>query len=55
VYPNASGEVIVADQQLSQSSMEIPTKKSVQSKVQPTNDVSMKTIELQEGDSTQNT
>jgi len=46
--PDTAGEVLTAAQ-LSQSGMEIPTKKSGQ--IQLANNVSTKTIQLQEGDS----
>jgi hypothetical protein len=52
---DASTEVFAAAQQLSQSEMVIPTKKSSQSMVKPTSDVSMKSIQLQEGDPSQTT
>jgi hypothetical protein len=47
---DASTEVLAAAQQLSQSKMMIPTKKSSQSSVKPTSEVGMKAIQLQEGD-----
>jgi len=46
-------EVLATYKQLSRSEMEIPTKKSSQSKVKPTNDVGVKTFELGEGKSLQ--
>jgi hypothetical protein len=49
--PDASGEVLVAAQQLSQTGLEIPSKKANKSSIQSTDDVALKTIQLQEGDS----
>jgi hypothetical protein len=49
--PDASGEVLAAAQQLSQAGLKIPTRKASQSSVQSTGDVALKTIQLQEGDS----
>jgi hypothetical protein len=49
--PDASGEVLAAAQQLSQSRLEIPLRKASKSSIQSTNDVALKTIQLQEGDS----
>jgi hypothetical protein len=49
--PDASGEVLVAAQQLSQFGLEIPSKKASKSSIQSTDDVALKTIQLQEGDS----
>jgi hypothetical protein len=49
--PDASGEVLVAAQQLSQAGLEIPTRKASKSSIQSTGDVTLKTIQLQEGDS----
>jgi hypothetical protein len=49
--PDASGEVLTAAQQLSQSELEIPSKKASKSSIQLTDDVALKTIQLQEGDS----
>jgi hypothetical protein len=49
--PDASGEVLVAAQQLSQSGLEIPSRKASKSSIQSTDDVSLKTIQLQGGDS----
>ena len=46
---DASTEVRMAAQQLSKSKMDIPTRMSGQSKVQPIDDVSTKAIELSEG------
>jgi hypothetical protein len=48
---DASGEVLVAAQQVSQSGLEIPSRKASKSSIQSTNDVALKTIQLQEGDS----
>jgi hypothetical protein len=41
----------MAAQQLSQSGLEIPSRKARKSSIQSTNDVALKTILLQEGDS----
>jgi hypothetical protein len=49
--PDASGEVLAAAQQLSQIVLEIPTRKASKSSIQSTGDVALKTIQLQEGDS----
>jgi ribonuclease HI len=49
--PDALGEVLVATQQLSQSGLEIPSRKASKSSIQLTEDVALKTIQLQEGDS----
>jgi hypothetical protein len=49
--PDASGEVLVAAQQLSQSRLEIPTRKASKSSIQSTGDVALKMIQLHEGDS----
>jgi hypothetical protein len=49
--PDASGEVLAAAQQLSQAGLEIPTRKASQSSIQSTGDAALKTIQLQEGDS----
>jgi hypothetical protein len=49
--PDVSGEVLAAAQQLSQSQLEIPSKKASKSSIQSTDDVALKTIQLQEGDS----
>jgi hypothetical protein len=46
--PDASGEVLAAAQQLSQSGLEIPSKKASKSSIQLTDDVALKTIQLQE-------
>jgi hypothetical protein len=48
--PDASGEVLAAAQQFSQSGLEIPSKKASKSSIQSTDDVALKTIQLQEGD-----
>jgi hypothetical protein len=53
--PDASGEVLAAAQQLSQSELEIPSKKASKSSIQSTDDVALKTIQLQEGDSSKTT
>jgi hypothetical protein len=49
--PDASGEVLAAAQQLSHVRLEIPTRKASKSSIQSTGDVALKTIQLQEGDS----
>jgi hypothetical protein len=49
--PDASGEVLTAAQQLSQTGLEIPSKKASKSSIQSTDDVALKTIQFQEGDS----
>jgi hypothetical protein len=49
--PDASGELLAAAQQLSQSELEIPSKKASKSSIQSTDDVALKTIQFQEGDS----
>jgi hypothetical protein len=49
--PDFSGEVLTAAQQLSQSGLEIPSKKACKSSIQSNDDVALKTIQLQEGDS----
>jgi hypothetical protein len=48
--PDALGEVLTAAQQLSQSGLEIPSKKASKSSIQSTDDMALKTIQLQEGD-----
>jgi hypothetical protein len=48
---DASGEVLAAAQQLSQARLEILTRKASKSSIQSTVDVALKTIQLQEGDS----
>jgi hypothetical protein len=49
--PDASGEVLTAAQQLSQFGLEIPSRKASKSSIQSTDDVALRTIQLQEGDS----
>jgi hypothetical protein len=49
--PDASGELLAAAQQLSQSGLEIPSRKTSKSSIQSTDDVAVKTIQLQEDDS----
>jgi hypothetical protein len=49
--PDASREVLAAMQQLSQAGLEIHTRKASKSSIQSTGDVALKTIQLQEGDS----
>jgi hypothetical protein len=49
--PDASGEVLAAEQQLSQAEPEIPLRKASKSSIQSTGDVALKLIQLQEGDS----
>jgi hypothetical protein len=49
--PNASGEVLTAAQQLSQAGTEIPSRKASKLSIQSTDDVALKLIQLQEGDS----
>jgi hypothetical protein len=51
--PDASGEVLAAAQQLSQAGLEIPSRKASKSSIQSTGDVALKSIQLQEGDSSQ--
>jgi hypothetical protein len=46
LVPDASGEVLVAAQQLSQARLEIPTRKASKSSIQSTSDVALKTIQL---------
>jgi hypothetical protein len=48
---DASGEVLSAAQQLSQSGLEIPSKKASKSSIQSTDNVALKMIQLQEADS----
>jgi hypothetical protein len=48
---DASGEVLAAVQQLSQTRLEIPSKKANKSSLQSTDNVALKMIQLQEGDS----
>jgi hypothetical protein len=47
----ALGEVLVAAEQLSQAGLEIPSRKVSKSSTQSTGDVALKSIQLQEGDS----
>jgi hypothetical protein len=49
--PDASGEVLVAVQQLFQAGLEIPSRKASKLSIQSTGDVALKSIQLQEGDS----
>jgi hypothetical protein len=49
--PDVLGEVLVAAQQVSQAGLEIPMRKASKSSIQLTGDVALKTIQLQEGDS----
>jgi hypothetical protein len=49
--PDASGEVLAVMLQLSQSGLEIPSKKASKLSIQSTDDVALKMIQLQEGDS----
>jgi hypothetical protein len=49
--PDASGEVLAAAQQLSQFGLEIPSRKASKSSIQSIDDVALKSIQLQEGDS----
>jgi hypothetical protein len=48
---DASEEVLAAVQQLSQAGLEIPSRKASKSSIQSTGDVALKSIQLQEGDS----
>jgi hypothetical protein len=48
---DASGEVLAAAQQLSQARLEIPSRKASKSSIQSIGDVALKSIQLQEGDS----
>jgi hypothetical protein len=48
---DALGEVLAAAQQLSQAVLEIPSRKASKSSFQLTGDVALKSIQLQEGDS----
>jgi hypothetical protein len=48
---DASGEVLAAAQQLSQSGLEIPSRKASKSSIQLTSDVVLRSIQLQEADS----
>jgi hypothetical protein len=45
------GKYIAATQQLSQAGLEIPSRKGSKSSIQSTDDVTLKSIQLQEGDS----
>jgi hypothetical protein len=47
---DASGEVLVAAQQLSQAGLEIPLRKASKSSIQLIGDVALKSMQLQEGD-----
>jgi hypothetical protein len=49
--PDASGEVLAAAQQLSQTGLEIPSRKARKSSIQSTGDVALKSIQLWEDDS----
>jgi hypothetical protein len=49
--PDASGEVLASAQQLSQAGLEIPSRKASKLSIQSTGDVALKSIQLQEGDS----
>jgi hypothetical protein len=49
--PDASGEVLAAAQQLSQAGLEIPSRKASKLSIQSTGDMALKSIQLQEGDS----
>jgi hypothetical protein len=53
--PDASEEVLAAAQQLLQSGLEISSRKASKSSVQSTDDVALKMIQLQEGDSSKTT
>jgi hypothetical protein len=53
--PDASGEVLAAAQQLSQAGLEIPSRKASKSSIQSTGDVTLKSIQLQEGHSSKTT
>jgi hypothetical protein len=53
--PDASGEVVAAAQQLSQAGLEIPSRKATKSSIQSTGNVALKSIQLQEGDSSKTT
>jgi hypothetical protein len=53
--PDALGEVLAAAQQLSQAGLEIPSRKAGKSSMQLTSDVALKSIQLQEGDSSKTT
>jgi hypothetical protein len=49
--PDTSGEVLTSAQKPSQAGLEIPTRKASKSSIQSIGDVALKTIELQESDS----
>jgi hypothetical protein len=49
--PDASGDVLTAVQQLSQFGLEIPSRKASKLSIQSTDDVALKSIQLQVGDS----
>jgi hypothetical protein len=49
--PDASGELLAAMQQFSQAGLEMPSRKASKSSIQSTDDVALKSIQLQEGDS----
>jgi hypothetical protein len=49
--PDALGKVLAAAQQPSQSGLEIHSRKASKSSIQSTDDVALKSIQLQEGDS----
>jgi hypothetical protein len=51
LVPDASREVLTAVQQLSQFGLEIPSRKASKLSVQTTDDMALKTIQLEEGDS----
>jgi hypothetical protein len=53
--PDASWEVLAAAQQLSQAGLEIPSRKACKSSIQSTGDMALKSIKLQEGDSSKTT
>jgi hypothetical protein len=53
--PDASGEVHAAVRQFSQAGLEIPTRKASKPSIQSTSDMSLKMIQLQEGDSSKTT
>jgi hypothetical protein len=52
---DVSGEVLAAAQQLSKAGLEIPSRKASKSSIQSTDDVALKSIQLQEGDSSKTT
>jgi beta-lactamase class D len=55
LVPDASGEVLVAAQQLSQVGLEILSRKASKLSIQSTGDIALKLIQLQEGDSSKTT